>query len=88
LPLLKRPSRPLHKIIALHNTRAMCDQSRQPALQTEPELTFPLSSKSLKYLFFKPRGEMASILLFTPQRRFAPSRGSEQRCPGPARRQR
>src|ERR1700730_17872203 len=24
---------------------------------------------------------MASILLFTPQRRFAPSRGNEQRCP-------
>jgi hypothetical protein len=53
--------------IALHNEQAICGQSRQSALETEPELTIRLWLNYLKYKDLMPQSRLASILLFTLQ---------------------
>jgi hypothetical protein len=65
----------------------MCGQSRQPALQTGPELTFPFLHKLLKYLVFKAVTRDGIHLAVYTAEAFCAEPGQRPTLPGPARHQ-
>jgi hypothetical protein len=66
----------------------MCDQSGQPALQTEPELTFQILSKLLKYSVFTALSRDGIHLAVYTSEAFCAEPRQRAALPGSARRQR